>query len=253
MTCPICGGFSEPYDCIDRNWSGPVGNGQVIIQPGPGGFPEGTVFFPPVEDPVWYHRCLDCGFLWVPEMYAWTHEDFRERIYNKSYHLRDPGFGGERARQNAVGLMDTFGALGRSLRHLDYGGGDGALSRTLLLSGWDSESWDPFFSGSPRPERRFDLITAYETVEHVPDQHKMADDWASLLANNGTVFFSTATSDKEVKGGYRLRWWYAAPGSGHISLHTYRSLAILAEMAGLNYRPLDEFRHVMWRGRCLLK
>jgi hypothetical protein len=40
------------------------------------------------------------------------------------------------------------------------------------------------------------------------------------------VLFSTLLSDGEIVRGRPLRWWYAAPRNGHISLFSAQSLRL---------------------------
>lgn len=213
---------------------------------------DGSRSWEPIGVPIYYAMCGSCGFLWAPEMHAWTPEMFKRRIYNTGYAARDPGFGSRRPNVNAESLTYTFGEFGKALRHLDYGSGSGELGRVLCQAGWQTEDYDPFYH-QERPSGPYDLLTAFEVVEHVPDQHGMVDSWTAMGDANATFLFSTQLSDGHVYRGCRLSWWYATPGSGHISLHTYRSLDYLAERHGLKYRSLSDGLHVMWRGRCLLK
>ena len=71
--------------------------------------------------------------------------------------------------------LEGFGDWGKELRHLDYGGGRGLLSDLLREKGWRSESYDPFVdrSVSLQDLGPFDLVTAYEVFEHVPDVRRL--------------------------------------------------------------------------------
>jgi hypothetical protein len=41
------------------------------------------------------------------------------------------------------------------------------------------------------------------------------------------------------------QWWYCAPRNGHISFYTPECLEQLAYPRGLEYRRLDDYRHLM--------
>ncbi|APV52292.1 hypothetical protein BWI17_04755 [Betaproteobacteria bacterium GR16-43] len=199
--------------------------------------------------PVAYFRCGDCGFTFAPELCAWTLEEFEARIYNADYALVDPDYLDLRPRANAASLVPMLGERGRAIRHLDFGGGNGLLSRLLREAGWQSTSYDPFVDRdvSLATLGRFDLITAFEVFEHVPDVQQLMASVASLLAPDGVVLFSTMASDGHLHAGQRIDWWYAAPRNGHISLYSRKSLDILAEQQGLKFGSFNEGFHAYFR------
>jgi SAM-dependent methyltransferase len=198
---------------------------------------------------VAYWLCAGCGFCFAPEVARWTLEEFEARIYNEDYIRYDPDAVERRPSENAKLLERLFGRDKGSIRHLDYGGGRGLLSRLLRDAGWDSTSYDPFFDRGREPSAlgKFDLVTAFEVFEHVPDVNRLVSDLAGLLVDDGLVFFSTLVSDGHIAPGQPLDWWYAAPRNGHISLHTRRSLAILAGKQGFRLGSLSEVAHVFCR------
>lgn len=187
--------------------------------------------------PVYYALCGNCGFCFAPEFADWTLEDFEKKIYNGDYGTIDPDYLELRPRANADHLISTFGDRARSFTHLDYGGGNGLLVKLLRESNWQSVSYDPFVDRNVALERlgKFDLITAYEVFEHVPDVRVLMSNLRSLLAPNGLVLFSTTLSDGNIHPGQRLSWWYMSPRNGHISLFSGKSLAILAQGSGFNF------------------
>lgn len=103
-------------------------------------------------------------------------------------------------------------------KHLDYGGGNGTLSRLLREAGWNSSTYDPFVDKGLGVDSlgKFDLITAFEVFEHVPDV-------PALMAN------FTLVSDGHIEPKKRLDWWYASPRNGHIALFSKKSLGVLAQ------------------------
>jgi SAM-dependent methyltransferase len=105
----------------------------------------------------------------------------------------------------------------------------------------------PFAAASvePAPGETFDLVTAFEVFEHVPDIQRILDRLFGLLAPGGLLLFSTLVSDNQIQPGRRLDWWYAAPRNGHISLYTRRSLQILAERRNRRLGSFNENLHMM--------
>ena len=82
---------------------------------------------------------------------------------------------------------------------------------------------------------KFDLITAFEVFEHVPDVRELMSNLCSLLSPNGLVLFSTLLSDGNIHSNQRISWWYASPRNGHISLFSRKSLEILAQNYGVSF------------------
>jgi SAM-dependent methyltransferase len=234
QACPVCQRDCALLDVVDFNKTCEEARGK---------------FLPPAGVAISYFRCRVCGFTFAPELCAWTLEEFEARIYNADYALVDPDYLDVRPRANAASLVPMLGERARTIRHLDFGGGNGLLSRLLREAGWPSTSYDPFVDRdvSLAALGRFDLITAFEVFEHVPDVQRLMSSLTTLLAPDGVVLFSTMASDGHLHPGQRIEWWYAAPRNGHISLYSRKSLDILAEKHGLEFGSFNEGFHAYFR------
>ncbi|WP_207477236.1 class I SAM-dependent methyltransferase [Arenibaculum pallidiluteum] len=199
---------------------------------------EGARTYPLSGSLVHFVECSECGFAWIPELHLWTHKQFRDAIYNEDYILCDPHFAEIRPRKLAAWLA-TFA---RGMRVLDYGGGEGATARELRRFGVDAVCWDPFYISAPPPKGPFDLVTAFEVVEHVPDQVGLFSRLAELCGD-GLLVFSTLLRPRTQKGD----WWYACARNGHVSLHTEESLSHVAGLVGMQVHTLDGHTHVAAR------
>ncbi len=222
LTCSICKGPSFLLDAVDFNKSCEE----------PRGF-----HLPPSGIPVSYFLCERCGFCFAPEFSRWTAQDFANMIYNSGYAQVDPDYVEARPRENAKNLIALLGARGKEIRHLDYGGGEGLLSKLLRAAGWQSTSYDPFVDGDKHVEElgQFDLITCYEVFEHVPEVRTFLRRLSSLLARDGIGLFTTLLSDGNIRRGEPLKWWYASPRNGHISLFSRKSLQLLCNQEGYRF------------------
>jgi 2-polyprenyl-3-methyl-5-hydroxy-6-metoxy-1,4-benzoquinol methylase len=141
-----------------------------------------------------------------------------------------------------------FGDEVLNVRHLDYGGGNGVLSAALFAEGFDSQSYDPFVDGAlPADIGKFNLVTAFEVFEHVPDVNALVTTLGSLVDAQALVLFTTLTCDGQLARGQRLTWWYASPRNGHISLYSRKSLELLGAKAGFRLASASPLLHVFWR------
>jgi SAM-dependent methyltransferase len=232
-TCPVCGAATFLLDVVDLNKSCEEVRGR---------------FLPLAGVPIYYSLCDQCGFCFAPALQQWSLEDFSSTIYNDDYQLVDPDSVETRPLANAQWLAGIFADHVLDIRHLDYGGGSGILSNQLFVAGWNSMSYDPFFDGPLSVELgRFNLVTSFEVFEHVPDVNNLISTLSSLVEHDGVVLFSTVLSDGSLVRNQRLRWWYASPRNGHISLFSRRSLALLGAKEGFEFMSLEPNLHAYWR------
>ena len=234
LPCPICEGTCFQLDVVDFNKSCEESRGKHL---------------PLAGVPIYYSLCEQCGFCFAPEFSQWQLEDFEKKIYNSEYVQVDPDYLDVRPRANANSLIGAFGDRGTRIQHLDYGGGSGLLSEILRKSAWKSTSYDPFVDRGISLENlgKFDLITAYEVFEHVPDVRQLISNLSSLLAQDGVVLFSTLLSDGNLGPRQRISWWYASPRNGHISLFSRKSLTVLGAKKGFHFASFSPGFHVFWR------
>lgn len=232
-SCPVCTAPCVLLDTVDFNKSCEELNGK---------------FLPASGVPISYVLCSHCGFCFAPEIAAWTLEQFSQKIYNDDYVQVDPDYVEARPKANAAGLIPMLGDNARGIKHLDYGGGGGLLSKLLGEAHWQSSSYDPFVHRDTAIADlgQFDLLTAFEVFEHVPDVHGLMANLRTLLKPGGIVLFSTMMTDGNIRLGQKLTWWYASPRNGHISLFSRNSLALLAQEHGFSFASFSEGFHVLF-------
>lgn len=236
ILCPVCGGISPLLETVDFNKTCMEIFG---------------IYFDKSGFPVDYLWCEDCGFCFAPDLHKWALADFESYIYNAEYSKIDPDYIDVRPTNNAWHVIKLFCGGDGKIDHLDFGGGAGLLSKKLAEAGWSSISYDPFVNKNISVSQlgTFDLITAFEVFEHVPDVNKLMNDLAILLRQEGVILFSTLISDNYISNEKKLGWWYAAPRNGHISLFSQQSLAILAAKNNLFFASFSESHHLFWKGK----
>lgn len=233
VACCVCNGKAILLGQVDFNRSCEDKEGRV---------------FQTSQRLVDYYRCERCGYCYAPEFLDWPQQRFLSEIYNDDYALVDPELLELRPGRVAQGIDEIFGKAKMMIRHLDYGGGPGTLSKLLIAKGWNSMSVDPFFPGSgENAEGNFDLVTAIEVFEHVPNPRQLVEDLIAQLRPDGILFFSTLLSDGVQREGSLLEWWYLAPRNGHVSLFSTSSLTILFGLFEYKLLNVSPGVHIAYR------
>jgi hypothetical protein len=118
---------------------------------------------------------------------------------------------------------------------LDYGSGSGKFANYMAELGYASVmSYDPF-SNPVRPEGQFDLVTAFEVVEHSPNPLETFRDMKNFTASYGAVLVGQTVQPANIDD-IRGTWWYLAPRNGHVSTYSDFTFFVIAKKLGLLYR-----------------
>ena len=231
--CKICGGPTRLFGVVDFAKSCEEARGKRLPLSG---------------TPVYYRRCQVCEFLFTDAFDNWSEADFRSSIYNAEYIEVDPDYKEVRPASSAVTVQQLFGASLAELRLLDYGGGDGKLSAKLRAAGiLDAQTFDPFVAEfARRPAGKFDLITCFETLEHMPDPMAGIASILSSMKDTGLVLFSTLVqpADFETHG---TNWWYVGPRNGHVSIFSRDALMRAWQHYGCQTASFNDNVHVAYR------
>ncbi len=226
IPCKICGRPAAFFDVVDFNKC-------VVFYP-----------FGPSGVTVPYYRCDECGFLFTPFCDTWSHDDFARLIYNDDYLLLDPEYLSHRPLHDAE-LMARKLAGFESARILDYGAGKGRFAERMAELGFRGvASYDPF-SIPRRPQGRFDIVTCFEVIEHIPSPVAALADMQSFLFDHGCIVLGEALQPPDIDR-VRGNWWYVAPRNGHVSTFADRTLVALAEQQGMVFHRGNP--HALTRG-----
>jgi hypothetical protein len=121
-------------------------------------------------------------------------------------------------------------------RFLDYGGGTGLFTRLMRDAGYD---WHCTDQGCPNlfardfnvasiDEEEYELITAVELFEHLPDPVIVA---RQLRARSPNLLFTTQLLPEPAPA--LDSWWYYGLEHGqHISFYSLRTLAAISDATG---------------------
>jgi len=203
---------------------------------------------PEAKIPIGYHKCPRCGFLFTAAFDKWGRKEFAQAIYNEDYGLVDPDYREIRPLGNAAFLAKVFAAGKARLSLLDFGGGNGILAETILKNGFQSATtYDPFTPAFAKlPAGRFNIVSCFETLEHVPDPRRQVADMAKCVDAEGIVIFSTLLQPADF-GQIGLAWWYVGPRNGHISIFSKQALEELWGRQGFSVGSFNDNLHLAFR------
>ena len=187
-----------------------------------------------------YRRCINCGYMFIVEPF-WL-----EEAYSTAITALDTGI-----VERNLWLADAMcGLLKWSLPNVrtcvDYGGGTGLLVRLMRDRGYDFRWRDAYAPNllargfDAVAGEHFDLLTAFELVEHLPDPWPVFEEFRAL-APRFVISTELLPADPRLD-----QWWYFAPETGqHIGFFTRRSLEIVAERLGMQVWSNDRNLHVL--------
>lgn len=190
-----------------------------------------------------FSRCTRCGMVAVLDT-PWL-----EEAYASAIHTADTGLlrRAQRCARMTSAVLRFEGLRGG--RFLDWAGGYGVFTQMMRDRGYDYWQHDdfatPLFAQAFRDDgvSTYDLITAYEVMEHV------ADPRAELAAvSQRTDLFLFTTYVLPEPAPRVADWWYYMPEVGqHITFHTVESLRILGRELGFELTSNEAGWHLFHR------
>jgi hypothetical protein len=234
VPCKICNGETFLYGVVDFNKHCRL--------------PEEPPLLSLCGVPVYYRRCKHCDFLYTDAFDDWSVDDFRTHIYNEDYARLDPEYALKRPSDHASLIENYWGELRTRYRILDFGAGNDVMCATLRAKGFTTAvSYDPIVPEfARRPVGKFDLVTCFEAIEHMPDPLGGMAKIIECSAEPGLIFYTTSLQPDDLHI-YGLSWWYVAPRCGHVSMFSRRSLAAAWGRFGYKTVSFNNCQHFAFR------
>lgn len=194
---------------------------------------------------VTYLRCPSCGMVMADDP-TWLGAAYADAIAHLDVGLLD--------RCQILGNVTSAVLRAEGLRRgrfLDWAGGYGVLTRLMRDRGFDFVHTDPYatnifadgHTGTPGDER-FDLVTAFEVLEHLVDP--VTELAPVAVATDRLLVTTQVLPSPAPRPG---EWDYYAPESGqHITFYTARSLEALAGRLGFDGVVTSGLVHLFHRG-----
>jgi 2-polyprenyl-3-methyl-5-hydroxy-6-metoxy-1,4-benzoquinol methylase len=192
--------------------------------------------------------CFSCGTVFTSRLP--TEES--EHNYDAYYHaanLAIPDFVHRRLQE----IAESFASFRSSNRLLDVGFGSGALLQATAGAGWDVQGTEVsppaieharslgfnVFQGTLQeaayPDNHFDVVTAVEVLEHVPDNTDLLREVARILRPGG-LFWATTPHGRGLSARLLGTRWSVVSPPEHLQLFSAKGVRQLLRHSG--------FRHV---------
>ena len=196
---------------------------------------------------VKYYQCMQCGLLktekpfWVEEAYDSVIANLDVGLVQRNIYLS------ELVRKVLRTYFEPCG------KFLDYAGGYGLFVRLMRDKGFDFQRHDKYCENIfskyfdvpilDREAGRFELVTAFEVLEHIVDP---VSELGKLFEVTDSVLFTTELLPPDVVSVED--WWYFVPETGqHITFYTEVSLRNIADKLSVNYYGDGKKCHLLTR------
>ena len=173
---------------------------------------------------VQYFRCPKCGFIQTERPY-WLAEAYTEALVAADVGIMQRNLQTSAVTSAVISLLFPTGK-----RFLDYGGGHGTFVRLMRDRGFNF-FWQDMYAKNIHartfehdPEAHYDLVTAFELMEHLPDP---VEGIARVFALSDDVLTTTLLVPDPPPAPPNW-WYYVVRGGQHVSFYTPAALRQLA-------------------------
>lgn len=188
-----------------------------------------------------YHKCLDCGLIFLSPEFHLNPEVELER-YNT--HKNDPESEGYQKFLNPVIEAIRNNQLMKA-EGLDYGcGPNSVVMHTLRKEGYNLRGYDPYYFNDPKLlEKKYDYLVCTEVIEHFYKPFEEFAKLRSLLKNLGTLFLKTSLTD----GVEDFERWHYHRDPTHVCFYSEQSLRWICRNFRWKEQEISQERIILTR------
>ena len=191
---------------------------------------------------TFYYKCSFCDFIqtdepiWIEEAYSNVITSTDIGLLNRNIYL---------VKETKIIIDSCFS---ESKIMLDYAGGYGVYVRLMRDEGYNFYRQDVYcenifaktFDIENLKGRQFDIVTAFEVLEHFVNPLKEIE---KVLSYSETAIFSTVLIPKNDND--LLNWWYLATETGqHVAFYSEKSMQYIAQKFNKSYYCRNGNLHV---------
>lgn len=191
---------------------------------------------------VKFYRCEETGFIQTEEPF-WL-----GKAYSSAITKLDVGLVMRNQNMTDVTAKLLYNYFDHEKQFLDFGGGYGLFTRMMRDKGYDFYNTDIYCKNifaeyhdlsALTIGNQFEVITAFEVTEHMPDP---LTGLADILKHGKNIFFSTEIIPTPT---LQKDWWYFSFETGqHISFYTVDALKYIANKFNLNFYTDNKSLHL---------
>lgn len=182
---------------------------------------------------IFYFKCSKCGFIQTENPY-WLEESYSSAITSL-----DIGLVNRNIQYSAIIEDVLYEYFNKNDKFLDFAGGYGMFTRIMRDKGFDFYHEDKHcenlfakyfeINDLKNEDKKFELVTAFELMEHVENPFKELDYIFSMT--NSFLFSTELVPAENIEN-----WWYLGTEHGqHISFYTKKCIREIAKKYNKNY------------------
>lgn len=193
-----------------------------------------------------YYKCNECGLIKTEDPH-WLEEAYSDAIADLDVGLVARNMG---LVQQVIYIIENY--FDSDNTFLDYAGGYGLFVRMMRDAGFNFFRQDKYCQNifakyfdleDSVTKNKFELITAFEFLEHVVDPLK---ELSSLFTRTDSIILSTKLQPENISSVGD--WWYFTPETGqHITFYKKQTFEYIAASIGVTYYTDMKNLHLLTR------